>query len=67
MSEKATKIILDKTYQYLGQSHQFQLISPTLSRFYDIRGKFLFDWEAITPEEQGAWQEIGDSEYNIRH
>jgi len=59
---KITMVIYDKTYQYLGQSHQFQIISPTLARFYDIRGKFLFDRGTRDITKQGAWQEIRDYE-----
>jgi len=52
-------IILGKAYQFHGQSHMFHRISPTLSRFYTKKGIFLYAWEARTPDEVGAWQEIG--------
>ncbi len=58
--DKPTIVILGKTYEFRGQSHQFHLADSTSSRFYDKHGIIVYQWSARTPEEIGSWQEIGD-------
>lgn len=62
-----TIVILDKTYRFRGQSHQFHLLDPTSSRFYNKHGILLYQLLARIPEEVGAWQEVGIYEsFNLR-
>lgn len=58
MSSDSVMVVMDKIYQYQGQTHQFYLAAPTSMRFYNLHGILVYQWETQIVEEQGAWQEV---------
>ena len=58
-------MVMGKLYQFCGQSHQFKIISPTLMRFYNLRGILTYSRETQIEDERGAWQEVSNANPNL--